>query len=201
MSARPYLPTIGRFLSPDPLGWADDINPYAYVRNAPLDWVDREGLAVTEPSIKIRFGPLGTGLRDPLFPLWPQSGGLRPVDPSSVGSAALRDLERTARRHAGTLRGRVAQETLDLACRGHLRRRFRPLTPRGRFSAAPRTTDAEVIPASMQVGQSSPQAARDKPFREVAPPWFMRLRIVRNTCAVSPTALRSGSSKPTAHFP
>lgn len=41
---RYYAPDIGRFLSPDPLGYVDGVNPYAYVRNDPVNVVDPLGL-------------------------------------------------------------------------------------------------------------------------------------------------------------
>ena len=39
-----YLPTYGRWLTPDPLGFADGPNLYAYVHNAPLNHIDEYGL-------------------------------------------------------------------------------------------------------------------------------------------------------------
>ena len=45
MRARYYDPEIGRFLSPDPIGFAGgDLNLYAYVRNNPIRWIDPWGL-------------------------------------------------------------------------------------------------------------------------------------------------------------
>ena len=45
MGARTYLPSLGRFTSPDPLGIdAGDTNFYAYVGNEPTDWIDPSGL-------------------------------------------------------------------------------------------------------------------------------------------------------------
>ena len=48
--ARAYDPVLGRFAQTDPIGYASDINPYAYVMNDPVDGVDPSGL-VTETLI------------------------------------------------------------------------------------------------------------------------------------------------------
>ena len=42
--ARYYDPDMGRFLSTDPLGYADGMNLYAYVRNNPINSADALGL-------------------------------------------------------------------------------------------------------------------------------------------------------------
>ncbi len=44
MRARHYSPELGRFLQPDPIGVAGDINLYAYANNNPLRWYDPWGL-------------------------------------------------------------------------------------------------------------------------------------------------------------
>ena len=41
---RYYDPSLGRYLTPDPLGMPDGVNRYAYVRNNPLKYVDPSGL-------------------------------------------------------------------------------------------------------------------------------------------------------------
>ena len=41
---RYYDPTLGRYLTPDPLGMPDGVNRYAFVRNNPLKYVDPRGL-------------------------------------------------------------------------------------------------------------------------------------------------------------
>jgi RHS repeat-associated protein len=41
--ARVYSPTLGRFLQPDPVGYAAGVNVYAYVQNDPLNAVDPSG--------------------------------------------------------------------------------------------------------------------------------------------------------------
>jgi RHS repeat-associated protein len=44
MRARYYDPTVGRFISEDPLGFGGgDVNLYAYVRNQPVNWIDPWG--------------------------------------------------------------------------------------------------------------------------------------------------------------
>jgi RHS repeat-associated protein len=60
---RDYSPLIGRFLQPDPLGYIDGLNLYAYCANNPVNRVDPMGLWWGSKAI---FGSvlaiIGTGL-------------------------------------------------------------------------------------------------------------------------------------------
>ena len=43
-NSRMYSPTTGRFMQPDPIGYGDGLNFYAYVRNDPVNYADSLGL-------------------------------------------------------------------------------------------------------------------------------------------------------------
>lgn len=48
--ARLYSPALGRFLQPDPIGYGDGMNMYAYVQNDPVNSIDTLGLGSLKPG-------------------------------------------------------------------------------------------------------------------------------------------------------
>lgn len=58
--ARYYNPSIGRFVSEDPIGFQGDINLYRYVRNSPSAFKDPTGLVAWHCHVIV--GSLSAGL-------------------------------------------------------------------------------------------------------------------------------------------
>jgi len=59
--SRIYSPTLGRFLQPDPIGYEDGLNTYAYVHNDPINFVDTLGLSTECRETHERGGSGGEG--------------------------------------------------------------------------------------------------------------------------------------------
>jgi RHS repeat-associated protein len=93
---RYYLPTIGRFLQPDPIGYAGgDLNLYAYVNNSPQVSTDPLGLWPSTPR------PTGPGLpapsASPSPPAASQQGGSNTSTKNFWTRRAIADTSRSRR--------------------------------------------------------------------------------------------------------
>lgn len=56
LGSRSYLPTVGRFLQPDPIGYQDDRNLYGYTHNDPVDYVDLTGTERSSSLVGLAAG-------------------------------------------------------------------------------------------------------------------------------------------------
>ena len=87
---RYYSPTVGRFITPDPLGFADGPNLYSYVHNSPLILVDPYGLWAEFSAYPSITDPCGHDSSSSLpFSCQPSNYSNGPADsPGASGSGA-----------------------------------------------------------------------------------------------------------------
>jgi len=91
-----YLPSLGRWLTPDPAGFTDGMNLYAYVHNAPLTHLDEYGLLTYVHGHGWQNNPWGspfsyssTHLGTPFFARPPEKWNLAQVDARQIPSMDL----------------------------------------------------------------------------------------------------------------
>jgi type VI secretion system secreted protein VgrG len=89
---RDYDPAMGRYLQPEPLGLAGDINLYRYARNNPLSYIDPDGaqaFPILPPPVLAPAGPSpwpgGRSKANGTF------GGLFPPGTFATGSSSVDD--------------------------------------------------------------------------------------------------------------
>jgi RHS repeat-associated protein len=102
--ARAYSPSLGRFLQPDPIGVADNINLYAYTGNDPVNATDPSGRCPN--CVAATAGAIGGAAVDLGIQLYSNGGSISKVDWNSVGTSAAVGAGVSAFGPTGALLGR-----------------------------------------------------------------------------------------------
>lgn len=106
--SRYYSPVLGRFLQPDPIGYAGTLNLYAYTANSPISLRDPLGLSPNGPS----QGKTNEGSTNETFRMLnPPSLGEVPTDPKALPPKGDKDCGKGGSGAAGGMKDKL--EKLD----------------------------------------------------------------------------------------
>jgi len=126
-----YSPTLGRWAEVDPKRYVDGMNPYAFVKNNPINHTDAKGLATTQPSATQPSGGNATAIKvdtepplripefvmgklvttDPKCVPFLVAVEIRPVDQAGLGKIGFRHASLVVR---GLYNGKIVSARLQL---------------------------------------------------------------------------------------